>query len=208
MAHGKIENLPDQFCSLLIISAGTEGADKTNKIAVIFRAVFFLEHPVHHILAEQLQFSFFCDAVTGIQTDPLKIILNDVIAESVNRRDLRMMNQYALPLQVLIFRIRGKFLFQRILQSAAHLSGCRSGERHHEQPVDIHRMVRIRHHTDNPFDEHGRFAGTRCRRNQKTSPAVINDFFLFLSPFRRHGLPPSRAWPASSPAASAAFRPD
>ena len=109
--------------------------------------------------------------------------------KAINRRNLRMMDQCCLSFQVSVTRIRLQSLFQRLSDSLTHLSRSCIGESHDQQTVNIHRMIRIRHHLDDPLYQNRSFTTACCCRYQKVTATSINDLLLFRCPCHARHLP-------------------
>ena len=69
----------------------------------------------------------------------MKVIPDDIGTKSIDRRDLGIMDQCCLLLQMFIVRIFVQCLIDRIGDSLFHFSCRRSCKCHDQKPVDIHR---------------------------------------------------------------------
>ena len=83
--------------------------------------------------------------------------------EAVDGGDPRMVDQAGLALQVPVPWLLLQPLFQGIPDPLPHLCRRRIGKGHDQKPVNVHRMVRVRHHADDPFHQHRRLSAARCR---------------------------------------------
>ncbi len=63
--------------------------------------VCLLQKPAHHIRLDELDFALIRNAKRRVQSNLIKIIADDKQAEGVNRRDLRIVYQRGLLLQML-----------------------------------------------------------------------------------------------------------
>ena len=122
--------------------------------------------------------------------DLSEIVLYHIAAEAVDRRDLRMVDQDALLLQVFILRAFRKAGGQCRCQTVLHFSRRCPRKGHNEQAVDIYGMHRVRDHADDPFHEDCRFTRSGRRGDKQTAAAVIDHFPLLRCPFPCHRLPP------------------
>ncbi len=65
-----------------------------------------------------------------VQSNPVKIIFNDKVAETMYRRNVRRRNQTYLALQMFIIRLIFQFLFQTLAKTLFHLRRRRFRKRH------------------------------------------------------------------------------
>ena len=127
---------------------------------LIFRPclICFIKDFFQHVLAQQLHFRLIRHPEARIQTDQVKMAAQYLQTEAVDRRDLRVVDQYELALQVFIVRLLLRPHLKRIPDPLAHLCRRRIRKRHDEEPVNIHRMHRRSHHLQNTSHQHSRLS--------------------------------------------------
>ena len=181
----EIKQIQDQILDPLVCFSRRVTFDKIFKFRRLFRIAFF-QNLLHHIRTEQTDFPVLRHPVSRIQIDHLKIILDHIRTESVDRIDLGMMKKGLLTLKMIVVRILLNGPLQRLSDSLPHLSGCRPGERHDQQLVHVDRLLRIHHPGKNPLYKNRRLSGTGCRTYQKVFPSQADHLLLFSGPFYSH----------------------
>ena len=101
ITHGKLIHPENQFRQHLIAFSGGKTLHKTVKTFGSL-LVTALKHLFCHILFQQFDLALICRAESGIQIDGVKIVPDHIRAESVNRRDLCVVDQRLLSLQMFI----------------------------------------------------------------------------------------------------------
>ena len=96
------------------------------------------------------------------------------------------MQQDALPLQMLIFRICLQPFFDSTADPLPHLAGCCACKCHDKQPVNIDRIIRICNQGKNPLHKHSCLTGSGSCRYQHIAVTCLNDLLLFVCPCYSH----------------------
>ena len=144
--------------------------------------VFFLKQLLHDIGFDKPKFALRAHAVRRLDAGAVKIILNHHTAETVYRGYLRHRNEHQLPLQLLILRLFLECVLERPLEPLFHLCRRRPCKSHDKKFVNIDRVVSVQNPGQNPFHQHCRLAGARCRRHKNITISQINDLLLLLRP--------------------------
>ena len=189
MAHGKIIKCQDHALQILIILPGCVAFYKFPaffaKLFLILSGYFriqILDQLLYHILSEKLHLSFIPQTEIRVEIYGMKIIPDNRKAEAVNGRDLCMVDQSQLFLQVHIVRAAFYLFLNCLPDPLLHLTGSCIGKGHHQQMIDIHRRVLIANHGNDALYQYCCFSRTGCRRYQDISVSQINDLLLFLRP--------------------------
>ena len=185
ITHGKFIHAKDQFRQHFITFSGGKTLHKAVKTSRPF-LIIALKHLFCHILFQQFDLALICRAESGIQIDGMKIVSDHIRAESVDRRDLRVVDQRLLSLQVFIFRILFQIIFHRFRQSLPHLSGCCPGKCHDQQLVDIDGMIFSGHFPQDSFYQNSSLTGSCRSTDQDISVPQFNDLLLFRRPLHLH----------------------
>ena len=114
---------------------------------------------------------------------------NHAQTETVDRRDLRVMDQSRLHLEVSVIRMFGKPLLNRRADSLSHLRRRRFRERHHKKTVNIERFLPLRHKLDDSLDEDGGLSASRCRTHEQIFSPAFNHLLLLSRPLNRRFRP-------------------
>ena len=64
-----------------------------------------LQKPCHHVCLEHLHLALICHAESRVKTNLIEIVADDKQAKGVNRRNLGIVYQRCLSLQMLVLRI-------------------------------------------------------------------------------------------------------
>ena len=159
LAHGRIIKFQHHIPDIIIVFACGITLYKTYKLLICLR-IGFLQKIFHYIFFQKFQFSFFCNPVSRIQTDHMKIIPDDPGTETVNGCDLCIVDQRHLSLKMFIVRFIVQCLFYGSGDPFFHFSGSSSGKGHDQQSVNIHRSVRVHDLAQNPLYQNGSLTGT------------------------------------------------
>ena len=82
----------------------------------------------------------------------MKMIADNEQTETVDRRDLGVVQQRGLLLQMLVFRLPNEFFSDRTADPLPHFRRRRIGKGHDKKPVNIHRMRPVADHLYDPLD--------------------------------------------------------
>ena len=185
IALGKFRRSLQQVLYAGVIFPGGAGLGKIQKLLTA-RGVFLLQKIPQHFLFQHSHFPVVPDPVTGIQINPVKIVLDHIGAEPVDGADSGMMQQSALPLEMFVVRIFQQPLFQCSADALLHLSRGGLGKSDYQQPVNVRGMPGIRHPGEDPLHQHRRLAGTGGSAYQNVSVPKADSLFLFFCPFVSH----------------------
>ena len=185
ITHGKLIHPENQFRQHLIAFSGGKTLHKTVKTfgSLLITA---LKHLFCHILFQQFDLARICRAESGIQIDSVKIVPDHIRAESVNRRDLCVVDQRLLSLQMFIFWILFQIILHSFRQSLPHLSGCCPGKCHDQQLIDIDGMIFSGQFSQDSFYQNSGLTGSCRRTDQDISVPQFNDLLLFRCPLHFH----------------------
>ena len=175
--HGKIIEFQRLLFHRVIPAAHAEIFHTVQESRIFFR-VSVLYHVRQHICPQKFKFPFLRNPKTGIQADGVKLVSQNEKAETVYGRDLGIIQQCGLPLQMLVAGIQGQPVVQGTADPLPHLGSRRIGKSHHQQSVDIHRVLPIADHLHDPFHQNRRLAGSRRRSNKKITVPYLYDLSL------------------------------
>ena len=161
VTHGKVVEPAHDVLHRVIPAARAEVLHGKQKFRIL-RGVLLLQHLREHIRLQQLHLSLVPDPEARIQSDRVKLVAQDRQTEAVDRRDLRVVEQRCLPLQMLVFGVGRQSVIDRIADTLAHLSRRRACEGHDQKPVNVDRMLLITDHFYDPFYQNRRLARTGC----------------------------------------------
>ena len=185
ITHGKFIHPKNQFRQHFIAFSGGKALHKTVKTFGSL-LVIALKHLFCHILFQQFDLALIRCAKSGIQIDSVKVIPDHIRTESVDCRDLCVVDQRLLSLQMFIFRILFQIIFHRFRQSLPHLSGCCPGKCHDQQLVDIDGTIFSGQFSQDSFYQNSSLTGSCRSTDQDISVPQFNDLLLFRRPLHLH----------------------
>ena len=110
----------------------------------------------------------------------MKMISDHKETETVYRRDLCIVQQRHLPLQMLILRLSDQTLPYRSADPLTHLCRRRIRKRHDQKSVNIYGMSGITYHFHDTFYQHRRLARSGRRRHQQITAVRIDHHLLLF----------------------------
>ena len=117
-----------------------------------------LQHLLHHIRPQQGQLPLVSDAEGRVYLQAAVVVADQVQAEAVDGGDLGLGDQGRLKPQMLVLRPGGQKLVHRRADPLPHLRSSSVGEGHHQQLVDIERVLPLADDADDPLHKHRRLA--------------------------------------------------
>ena len=150
-----------------------------------------LKQCFHNIPPEKFQLSFICCPISGIQSDQMKIISDNICTETINSCDLRCVKQCNLTLKMFIIRFLIKRFFYSSRNPLFHLT-CRSPCKCHDQEsVNIYRMRFICDLAQNSLYKYCCFTRSgSCTDQDIPVPQPDNLLLLFCPLYAHLTLPP------------------
>ena len=189
MAACLITQFQDQLLKRQVIRSRTEIGGAVKEGRVFFRIFFFQKVP-QHLSRYDLALCGIDLPESGIQIDITEIIAQEEGKKAVHGRDLSVVKQDFLPLQVRIGRIPGKARRERPADAFPHLRSSRSGKCHNEQTIYVKGMLPLTHKPYNTLDKNCRLAAACRRRDKNIMITCIQHLLLGGRKFYRHRLSP------------------
>ena len=181
-----VQCLQDLF-QLLVAGAPAEivGADFQRGIA---RGVALFQKILHCVLTHKVGLGLVHLPKARIHVDLAEIVPQKKGKETVHGRDLRIMKKRLLPLQVDVVGILFDLFCDRRADPLAHLGRRRFRERDHQETVDVHRVLSLADHSDDPLDKHCRLAAPGRRRDQNIMFSRLQNPGLLLGKLYCHNV--------------------
>ena len=156
----------------------------------IVRAIARVQNLLQNIRRKELQLALLADPKSRLQIRPVAVISDKPAAEAVDRRDLRVVDQRALPLQMRVFGVFFEGFADCPPDAFFHLRRGRAGEGDYKEPVDIAGFLRVGQVRENaPHEDGGLAAPRRCAHENIIIPPV-NHHPLLICPCHAHSFAP------------------
>ena len=175
----------DQVFQLMVIGPGAEPFRAGQKGRVLLR-VLFLQKVLQHIGRKEPALGLVDLPEAGIQVDLTEIIAQKEGEKAVHGRDLGIVQEDLLPLQMGVGRIPLQSLRDRLPDPLPHLLRGGLGEGHDQEPVDIQGPVALADQADDPLDQNSRLAAAGGRRDQYVVVSCIEDLLLVPGVIESH----------------------
>ena len=193
VAAGLFTQLQDQRFQLTVVRPRTEIGNTSKKGRIFFR-ILFLQKVLQDLSGDHAALRGFDLSESRIQIYITEIIAQQKCKKAVHGRDLRIMQQDLLPLQMGIGWIQGKSLGQGLADPLPHLRSSCSGKGHNEQAVYIQRMLSFTHQPYDPLHKNsGLAAAGRCR-HQYVMITCVQHLLLNRRKLYRHFHSPNYAF--------------
>ena len=174
------------------------GADRVGKElkALVGRFVALIEHALDNALLYRLRSVLLYDLELRRKLRRMAVFAQEALAERVDRADLRLGAQRALPLEPAVIWICGKALGYLVEYAAAKLRGRSLGEGYDQKAVNIRIVL---YSAKQALGEHPCFSASGRRRHKHGAPGFLDRAFLRrcrLKPRHLPRLPPERSTPS------------
>ena len=155
---------------------------KSCSLLLIRLRVGVFQQLLHHVGFHERELSLLRDPKARLQFRKITVGVHEVGAEAVDRRDLRVMDELGLPVQMLVVRVFLQRVGNRPRDPLLHLAGRRLRECHDQQLIDVHRMFRVQKKGQDAGDKNRRLAAAGRGRNEDIGSARVDDALLFICP--------------------------
>jgi len=150
-----------------------------------------LQKLFHHIRLEHLHLTLIRHAESRVKTNLVEIVTDDKQAERVNRRNLGIVYQRRLSLQMLVLRIFFQLLRHCPADTLTHLRRRGRGECHNQKPVNVDRVAVVCYHLYDALHQHRSLtASGSCRYKDIAVPGVNNPLLVGRKMHCHHCTPP------------------
>ena len=184
-----------RFRKTIVAAPGSDSVGKELK-ALVGRFIALIEHALDNALLYRLRPVLLDDLELRRKLRRVAVFAQEALAERVDRADLRLGAQCALPLEPAVIGICGKALGYLVEYAAAKLCGRGLGEGYDQEAVDIRVML---YSAKQALGEHPCFSASGRRRNKHGAPGFLDRAFLRRCRLKPRHLPrllPERSTPS------------
>ena len=184
-----------RFRKAIVAPTGPHRVGKELK-ALVGRFIALIEHALDNALLYRLRPVLLDDLELRRKLRRVAVFAQEALAERVDRADLCLGAQCALPLEPAVIWICGKALGYLVEYSAAKLRGRGLGEGYDQEAVDIGIVL---YSAKQALGEHPCFSASGRRRHKHGASGFLDRAFLrrcWLKPRHLPRLPPERSTPS------------
>ena len=152
MASGPAAQFQDQFLEQAVIHTGAEICGTAQECRVL-PGILFLQIILQYLRGDDPALCGFDLPKARIQIDIAEIIAQQKCKKAVHGRDLGIVQEDLLALQMRVGGVQGKTCGQGFSDPLPHLGGSGPGKCHNQQAVDVKGMLPLADQPDDPLDQ-------------------------------------------------------